>query len=621
MIICYIDGKQAVPTISGSIRLTRENPYIKDRDSYTYDITFPLDILENRVVFGAMNRLDTTKRNRTFSDCQLVADNVTVIRGTGTVTSVSASEIKLQILSGSSSVRYRSDFDKVYIDRIDNYPSIAPKYRPNVTRKAHVVSDAIDVDSEVRSKKYIGDLSTAVFMPVWDNSNNRMANEICISSQSRDWPQDVDAAYYLVNRAVQPRLLLVLERVLYYMGYTVTQNAYDVSPWNELFICSARQTAIIAKALPHWTVKKFLDEFRKLFNAVYLFDEKAKSVRILRADSIDLSRVVTYEPVDDFTSNYDDDGLEYLGSSNIRYNLSGLDDELLEVPDDVIENFDIQEYADDSSRSAAFAGMTERQKMTTLMVSPSGYAYGTVSGKDGQGRKVYQLRNFGFFTKMIRDGSSDATVDLNICPVALAEHEFRIFVVSFGGVWNLGDSLLVTALLPTVDNSEVLPDDGGEAVDEDELPYVTIEDVVEAGISAKAEEEEEEATMGLMWVSEECQRLVNGTNVLPLVIPNCFTDSRFGRSRKQGKNFSLALSQAGTIPHIGLLHRNAVHINAGGDIDANDELCIKFLCDGIPDPSAVYAFHNKRFLCSKVEANINADGIDRIKTGYFYEIL
>ena len=147
MIVCYIDGKQAVPTISSSIRLTRENPYIKEKDSYTYDITFPLDILENRMVFGAMNRLDTTKRNRTFSDCQLVADNVTVIRGTGTVTSVSTSEIKLQILSGGSSVRYRSEFDKVYIDRINNYPAVASKYQPNVTRKAHVVSAAIDVDS------------------------------------------------------------------------------------------------------------------------------------------------------------------------------------------------------------------------------------------------------------------------------------------------------------------------------------------------------------------------------------------------------------------------------------------------------------------------------------------
>ena len=64
-------------------------------------------------------------------------------------------------------------------------------------------------------------------------------------------------------------------------------------------------------------------------------------------------------------------------------------------------------------------------------------------------------QNDSDFRVMIQDdGSSDATVDLNICPVALAEHEFRIFVVSFGGVWNLGDSLLVTALLPTVENSE-----------------------------------------------------------------------------------------------------------------------------------------------------------------------
>lgn len=46
-----------------------------------------------------------------------------------------------------------------------------------------------------------------------------------------------------------------------------------------------------------------------------------------------------------------------------------------------------------------------------------------------------------------------------------------------------------------------------------------------------------------------------------------------------------------------------------------------FLTDEIPDPSKIYVFHNKRYICSKVELSVTDDGIDKVKTGYFYEIL
>lgn len=42
--------------------------------------------------------------------------------------------------------------------------------------------------------------------------------------------------------------------------------------------------------------------------------------------------------------------------------------------------------------------------------------------------------------------------------------------------------------------------------------------------------------------------------------------------------------------------------------------------DGIPDPTRIYVFCNKRYICAKVEIKINESGIDRLKTGYFHEI-
>ena len=57
------------------------------------------------------------------------------------------------------------------------------------------------------------------------------------------------------------------------------------------------------------------------------------------------------------------------------------------------------------------------------------------------------------------------------------------------------------------------------------------------------------------------------------------------------------------------------------DIDSHNLQCIKFLTDDIPDPSKIYIFHNRRYICQKVELEVSGEGISRLKTGYFYEIL
>ena len=56
-------------------------------------------------------------------------------------------------------------------------------------------------------------------------------------------------------------------------------------------------------------------------------------------------------------------------------------------------------------------------------------------------------------------------------------------------------------------------------------------------------------------------------------------------------------------------------------IEKHNQITIKFYTDEIPDPSKIYVFRNKRFVCEKVEMNVTKDGIEKEKTGYFYEIL
>ena len=50
------------------------------------------------------------------------------------------------------------------------------------------------------------------------------------------------------------------------------------------------------------------------------------------------------------------------------------------------------------------------------------------------------------------------------------------------------------------------------------------------------------------------------------------------------------------------------------------QLVIKFITEDIPDPANIYIFHNRRYLCSKIEMEVSNDGVSKVKTGYFYEM-
>ena len=56
-------------------------------------------------------------------------------------------------------------------------------------------------------------------------------------------------------------------------------------------------------------------------------------------------------------------------------------------------------------------------------------------------------------------------------------------------------------------------------------------------------------------------------------------------------------------------------------VDKHNQIAVKFITDDIPDPSKIYVFNNKRYICEKVEMNVTDDGTDKEKTGYFYEML
>ena len=68
MIHCTINGQAAYPSASDKIKVTYANQYIEDSGSYTYDISFPMSIHANQVLFANIHRFDVHKRSKSFDD-------------------------------------------------------------------------------------------------------------------------------------------------------------------------------------------------------------------------------------------------------------------------------------------------------------------------------------------------------------------------------------------------------------------------------------------------------------------------------------------------------------------------------------------------------------------------
>lgn len=644
MIIAYINGQVAYPSSQGDVKIDLQNPFIKDGDEKTMEIVFPLAIPENREVFGHIERLDTSFESEDFENVRLMAEGNLIIEGVGTITQITPMEIRLQILSGKSYLRYKSYFDKIYIDQID-YGTVEPRHKTLNYGKVSSMS-SLDLTSELNSQGFIGVPGKYAFLPIHDEDNDIECNAMMHMINM------IGHSYFglrLVNAAVQPNFMMVAERVFQKLGYKIEENTFNVKPWSDLYIASAKMGSSLAKALPHWSCYKFIDEFRKLFNAVFLFDEKKKTVRIVPFGESGNNGVEYIEPLEDYTVGYDEEGIEYLEASNLEYQLSDCDRTEDVVSQDLINAFDFREFESINDLYRAFDLMTTREKMTTIMHCPVGYFYGIPVVQNDR-ITSFLLKECGWFSPLIRKEGAN-TIQLNIVPVAMQEQDFTIY----GGlVWDTtaiaGGQVFLMFLCcsyhfktlvaninvseQTVKGIESTIDDNEEEEQEPDMSadfdFITVQDVMENG-EAVPENGSEDSQMEVFFASgqkvkyteleEDIRRyfgIFGGFDISAAWHPIAYTEYRNAVWHAPVPQASMALTPS-SMPCIGNFHNSGTKIRR--NINGNNEICIKFMFNGKPDPKKIYMIKNRKFICSHIEMAISNNQLSPLKTGYFYEVI
>ena len=659
MIVCSLNGKTAYPSSSDKIKVTYENQYVKDSGSYTYDITFPMDIAANRKIFGNVQRIDVKKTIADFETCRLYAGNRLVMSGKGTVTSITPEKVKVQIVGGKSRIKYNSKFEKHFIDEIE-YPTVIldsgvdtatlPKFGYSVPFSMD--NKIVYLPIDLTKSNFVGQKGVAVLAPVNDETNGVQANRVMVMKETtlKTNGHKLKGDFRLmINLALQPYLFYVLRKVMEYEGYAIVKNDFDKDPWNRLVIVSACKSGKIKDALPHWTVYKFIDELRKFFNASFVFDEVAKTVSISATNELLTNDTVSYECEDDFSVEHDDDGLDNLVTSNIEYNFdSAANRDWREyISQSVFKQYKTKEYATVAELNTAAEKMTDRERRTTIFKVGHIYYIWAELPKDGNPENEeteWRRTTCGYFNSIIRDINSDSSLQLNICPAAMyqrrnldGDDKQKKFFESL--IDKMGDRWIV---VPSVTNEKEASVEDME-VDDDGNYYITVQDAMEGTSNESATSEDSDDTR--MPVAFQANCVVNRVSHAAVVYsdrltnedtdyraPVLYTDYRFYPyyvvSKERG-SLSLEYTPANTGRTFGNGNRTFGNLGMDGNnsrfkatpVDAHDLITFKFVADDIPDPSKIFIFHNKRYICQKIEMNVTDDGIDKEKTGYFYEIL
>lgn len=184
--------------------------------------------------------------------------------------------------------------------------------------------------------------------------------------------------------------------------------------------------------------------------------------------------------------------------------------------------------------------------------------------------------------------------------------------------------ILLQLVIPSMANDkEADLDKMTEGEGRDEY-YVSVEDALMNTDLAEEEEEESDEKIEVMFQAKTCYNYklervespeTEGEGYQPLHrYPVVYTDYRMYPEVLSGEDrASLALCEVEGADTLGDLMSS---IKA----DTENLVCFRFITDDIPSPRTIFVFHNKRYICEKIEIEVGNNGIDPVKTGYFYEL-
>ncbi len=646
MVNLYLNGTEVFFDNNKAVKVTKENPYFTQSGSYTLDVDIPMSIYQNALFFKHLNRLEVKKRPVRMS-AVLVADNHPLLTGSAIINSITDKIVKLQLVGGNSDINYRARFEGVYIDEIDygvltSIPG-TERHSFNGSRQGGTYLGLTYINGywDAYNTAHLGVEGEYVLSPIYDETNDSVKNvtELLGPESSGGNP-----TIYTTGISVHPNLLFVVRKVIESFGYNITENDFDVSPWNKLHICNARRTLNINETLPHWNVVDFLKEVQYFLNCTIVFDEENKTARLISNRRYFDNGSVSFNIQDEYSADVSEDGDEHsksLGSSNIRYDASDSEAHAYDILSaEILEGYEHKSYSSYNALEIAVSAMSDDDKKKYIfecptghyvwasdnepaetVVSDGGHFGGSNSGSSSSstGTGAWFLKKVNQFGAIIRNVESDSYIDLKICPVAITDKQKAGYYnrettgdhgVSYSLSWD------IPVQMPSMENpkGDVIVRGYSECV---WSGIIGVQDIPGA---EEAEDRIQVAFAGSLIQYINKPGVTDVSKKLPF--PMMFTDHLDKAVKLSDCNYqntheswSMALDHSSAEYYIGQLHKNGYSINT------RSEIIIDFECQRKVLVNHIFVFNNKRYVCKKLEYSVTYKGISPVVRGYFYELL
>lgn len=382
-----------------------------------------------------------------------------------------------------------------------------------------------------------------------------------------------------------------------------------------IYICSAVNSFRIETALPHWTISEFFNELEKFLGVITVVDEQSKIVRFVELNSYFSNpdkEIISYtELLHEFTAEINEEkGDKDVTSGNIGYDLpSTSDDGYFRLDRNLLKAAKKMEYNNYQQMKNAYDGMNKEERKKIIFVVGKRYYI------NYNENETDILREVNLYADFVRDPeSNDTDVELKIVPAKIVQHDrgtWKRLQHNFDVV-RTDTSLFLNIPLISYYRKSYNPD----FIISPQGEGFNIQEAIDGDIELP-EKQQKNDRMEIAFntgILNQQNLTSNGqTKLYSHAYP--FTDYQ-QKTEAQVTNFlpySLSLndvcanSMGHRLSNLKKFHSNIPYV-------------IQFQANKLPNVNKVFLIGNKQYLCEKIEAEIDADGLNKVLKGTFYRI-
>ena len=674
MITLYLDDKQAVVDEKQTVKFVRENTYFTKSGSYTYDVALPALCPENIAIFGHLYRKDQRKAVKVTYSARLNVDNVDILNGTATITSITGTTIKVQLMGGNSELNFYNKYEERFIDELPLGNWRRGEYDKTMRLLAEDIKGRFEyylysgakeaykqICTELWKENRKGDMVDWVALPCYNTNYDIVCNNFgCKTYESKkegDDRRDAENCVMIndlntVNLSAQPYLVPMIERIFENIGYPVKENCLqDNEFFMHMVIVTANNRSDIARALPHWTLSEFISQIEKFFAVVITVDEKQKKTYIRNRTNFFKSNVEFIDNVlDEYSVNIENDNTTELNNANIGYADVASPYNRIESPIKDIAKIDTT-YDNESNitdalnllvqnlRQEVENGNISAYKGTIFKVCGHSYIIQLYDHVDVWGNvhpnHAYIICVDEFADRINNISKKDIDVELKICPAETINNGNVPFYGTDGSIIANAECFMLAKAdntNPTGIQDEIehnlndLISGEVERVDyKEDIMFICLYD---GGFAKFIEDPNKYDSSQLAYIRARAKRYPSGYVKDEWIATTYVGGDRDGTDNLFPRlaNESLSLNSDSVYRTIeskvfeyktlySEVFKNLNHVNK------QVKYCFKFITDRIDLPvNSTFIIRNKKFVCEKLEYNIKTDKVCELVTGYFYEL-